>query len=98
MAGKERVVTFKAGERLTEALERLPNKSEFIRRAVELALTSACPLCGGSGLLSEEQHKHLRDFLQNHPLTKCDECKAVHFVCHSQAELPDETDGQGARA
>ena len=81
MAAKERVVTFKAGGRLAEALERLPNKSEFIRRAVESALSGACPLCGGSGHLSSEQQRHLHEFLTSHTLAKCDECQAVHFIC-----------------
>jgi len=88
MAVKERVVTFKADGLLAEALERLPNKSEFIRRAVESALSGACPLCGGSGHLSTEQRRHLREFLANHPLEKCDECQAVHFVCQHQDGHP----------
>ncbi|MDR3088615.1 MAG: hypothetical protein LBU39_02220 [Desulfobulbaceae bacterium] len=86
MVMKERVMTFKASGRLAEMLERLPNKSEFIRHAVEAALAGACPLCGGSGLLSEEQRRHLRRFLEHHPLEKCDECQAVHFVCQHQSE------------
>ncbi|MDR0477983.1 MAG: hypothetical protein LBH14_08655 [Desulfobulbaceae bacterium] len=84
MTVKERVVTFKAGGRLAEALERLPNKSEFIRRAVELALSGACPLCSGSGHLSSEQQQHLHEFLLNHSLAKCNECHALHFVCQHQ--------------
>ena len=84
MPSKERVVTFKAGERLAGALERLPNKSEFIRRAIESALSGACPLCAGSGHLSSEQQRHLQEFLISHQLEKCDECHALHFVCQRQ--------------
>ncbi|HBT97792.1 MAG TPA: hypothetical protein DEB25_09285 [Desulfobulbaceae bacterium] len=90
MAAKERVVTFKADGSLAEALERLPNKSDFIRRAVKSALSGACPLCGGSGHLSAQQRRHLRKFLASHPLEKCDDCQAVHFVCQHQ-----EADRQG---
>lgn len=86
MTVKEKVVTFKAGGRLAEALERLPNKSEFIRRAVESALSGTCPLCAGSGHLSSEQQRHLHKFLTSHPLEKCDQCHALHFVCQHQNE------------
>ena len=92
MTIKERVVTFKAGGRLVEALERLPNKSEFIRRAVASALSGACPLCGGSGHLSSEQQRHLHEFLSSHALEKCAECHAVHFVCQHQDGHPQEED------
>ena len=46
---KNSVITFKADEEMTEALERIPNKSEFIRAAVANALQENCPLCGGTG-------------------------------------------------
>jgi len=92
---KERVVTFKAGERLAEALERLPNKSAFIRQAVESALSGACPLCGGSGHLSAEQRRHLQGFLISHSLEKCGDCRAVHFVCQHQ-DAYAQGQGQGA--
>ncbi len=81
MKKKERVFTFKVDEALAGSLDAIANKSAFIRKAVEEALGRKCPLCGGTGSLSPEQDRHLREFLTQHPLEKCEECDAVHFVC-----------------
>lgn len=81
---KERVFTFKADEDLAEMLDRIPNKSEFIRQAIEGALENRCPLCSGTGSLTQAQRSHMRDFLALHSLEKCEECNAVHFVCQTE--------------
>ncbi|WP_136796302.1 CopG family transcriptional regulator [Desulfosediminicola ganghwensis] len=78
---KERVFTFKADEELAEILDRIPNKSEFIRRAIEMAMENRCPLCNGTGSLTPAQHNHMKHFMAVHSLKRCDECDAVHFVC-----------------
>ncbi|MBU0943544.1 MAG: CopG family transcriptional regulator [Proteobacteria bacterium] len=80
---RERVFSFKADGDLAEALENTPNRSEFIRKALLTTLEHECPLCKGSGVLTLEQGKHLEQFLTVHPLTRCEECQAMHFVCHS---------------
>lgn len=85
---KERVFTFKANEDLAETLDSIPNKSEFIRNAIEVALNKKCPLCNGTGTLTSAQHTHMQEFLTLHPLQKCDECDAVHFVCQTQEDKP----------
>jgi hypothetical protein len=86
MKKKERVFTFKTDENLAEELARIPNKSEFIRHAIERALANKCPLCNGSGSLSPAQAKHLAEFLDGHSLKKCDECDAVHFTCGTKEQ------------
>ena len=48
---RKRVVGFLAPDELAEQLDRLPNKSEFIRAALLARLGCPCPLCKGSGLL-----------------------------------------------
>jgi metal-responsive CopG/Arc/MetJ family transcriptional regulator len=54
MAGRRKleVVSFKAEAPLVDALDALPNRSEFIRLALRTALKGTCPLCGGTGILS----------------------------------------------
>lgn len=79
---RERIFTFKTDEQLARQLDRIANKSEFIRNAILTALDHDCPLCRGTGLLSPEQRKHWNHFLTLHTLEKCDECNAVHFVCN----------------
>ena len=86
MKKKERVFTFKADEQLAESLARIPNKSEFIRRALEEALENKCPLCAGTGSLTPEQRRHMEHFLLLHSLEKCEECDAVHFVCRTETQ------------
>ncbi len=79
MGGRRRleVVTFKAEAPLVEALEGIPNRSEFIRAAIVSALDGACPLCGGSGTLSLHQREHWRAFMKTHSLKRCKECRGV---------------------
>ncbi len=81
MKRKERIFTFKTDDRMGDSLDEIPNKSEFIRRAVQTALAQKCPLCNGSGTLTQQQQNHLEEFLTLHSLEKCGECEAVHFVC-----------------
>ncbi len=81
---KERVFTFKADEQLADLLDDLPNRSEFIRKALLSAMNRHCPLCHGSGILTVEQQGHLEQFLITHSLEKCMTCNAVHFTCPQQ--------------
>ncbi|MFV0436696.1 MAG: CopG family transcriptional regulator [Desulfopila sp.] len=81
---RERVFTFKADAEMAELLDRLANKSEFIRKAIEEALGSRCPLCNGTGSLTPEQSTHMRQFLALHSLERCEKCNAVHFVCQCE--------------
>ena len=78
---KRETITFKADETLAKALEKVTNKSEFIRNAILNALENGCPLCQGTGILTSEQRDHWAKFLNTHSLQKCDACKAVHLVC-----------------
>ena len=43
------MVAFRAPLELGRLLETLPNKSEFIRSAIEAQLDQVCPTCHGSG-------------------------------------------------
>jgi hypothetical protein len=78
---KEEIISFKVDGALAEAIQRAPNRSEFIRGAILAALDNACPLCQGTGLLSPDQKKHWEGFRRQHPLIECRECHAVHLEC-----------------
>jgi len=96
-SSKNTVVTFKVDETLWEALQGVPNRSEFIRSAVVAALDGACPLCKGTGILTAAQRHHWRDFARNHPLQRCSDCDAVHLVCAANADQADQhTGNEGA--
>lgn len=49
---KQEVITFKADEALLDAMRGIPNRSEFIRKAIVSALGSVCPSCRGTGYVS----------------------------------------------
>lgn len=78
---KHDIVTFKVDAELREALESLPNRSEFIRSAIRAALKGTCPLCRGTGTLTTEERRHWDAFVQHHAVRTCDNCHAVHLVC-----------------
>ncbi len=69
------IVAFKVEPELAALLDAMPNKSEFIRAAVQGRLATACPLCRGSGVapfggVGDE----LTKLVQQHPLCVCAGC------------------------
>ena len=59
---KESVVSFKADHNLAKLLQAMPNRSEFIRRALLQAMESTCPLCQGTGIMTPAQRGALGEF------------------------------------
>jgi hypothetical protein len=78
---KSDLITFKVEPSLAELIERLPNRSEFIRKALLAALRNTCPLCQGVGVLTPEQRKHWDRFTRRHKVERCDGCHAIHLEC-----------------
>jgi hypothetical protein len=91
---KSDLISFKVEPSLAEAIERLPNRSEFIRKAVLAALRSTCPLCQGIGVLTPEQRSHWDRFTRRHTVERCEDCNAVHLHCGCGAQ---ECAGEGGR-
>ena len=89
---KSAVITFKAEGKMLEALNDIPNRSEFIRAAVLNALSETCPLCGGAGFLNAKQRQHWEDFSRQHTIRHCRKCDALTFECreHSGEEDADK--------
>src|SRR5690242_17538717 len=71
---KTAVVAFKVEEELAEFLNRLPNKSAFIRKAIAAQLGTACPLCNGTGTVSRGVHDHYAPLLLRFNRSHCDGC------------------------
>lgn len=55
---KSQIVAFKVEDDLARFLDDLPNKSEFIRRAILAQFGMNCPLCTGTGVVP----RHPRPF------------------------------------
>ncbi len=84
-AAKQEVVTFKASADLVEAMRGVPNRSAFIRDAILAALDSACPLCGGTGILTPKQAEHWAEFSETHTIEECRTCHEMHVRCEYEA-------------
>jgi hypothetical protein len=78
---KTATITLKVDPAFAEIIDRLPNKSEFIRNAILGALENTCPLCQGTGVLSPEQKEHWESFTQHHLVKTCESCRAVYLEC-----------------
>lgn len=71
---KKAVVAFKVEEQLAEFLNKLPNKSAFIRKAIVAQLGMACPLCNGAGVVPRGVHDHYAPLLRQFNQSHCDRC------------------------
>ena len=78
---KEEIITFKADETLAGLLKQIPNRSDFIRKALLQALGNECPLCHGSGALTPNQMNHWERFAKYHSISKCDTCNEFYLIC-----------------
>ncbi|MDD5475538.1 MAG: ribbon-helix-helix domain-containing protein [Syntrophales bacterium] len=81
MKKKEDVISFKVDEDLMSVLKEIPNRSEFIRKALIQALGVTCPLCNGNGMLNAGQCRHWEVFSHGHSVEHCDRCNENHLVC-----------------
>jgi hypothetical protein len=71
---KKEVVAFKVEKELADLLNKLPNKSAFIRKAIAAQLGVACPLCHGKGVVPPGVHDHYAPLLSQHASRSCDGC------------------------
>ncbi len=78
---KSEIVTFKVDPVLAQALNAVTNKSAFIRSAVASALGAICPLCRGSGILTQCQKEHWDNFSASHNVEECHTCREPYLSC-----------------
>jgi hypothetical protein len=71
---KTAVVAFKVEKELAELLNKLPNKSAFIRGAIAAQMGMACPLCNGRGVVARGVHDHYAKVLAESLSGHCDGC------------------------
>jgi hypothetical protein len=88
----KQIVAFKVEPELAAVLDAMPNKSEFIRAAVQNRLEQACPLCRGTGIApSGGASGELAKLVSQHPLVVCAGCGAKEpRPCHSPGHCHDE--------
>lgn len=87
---KTAVVAFKVEEELAEFLNKLPNKSAFIRKAIAAQLGMACPLCNGKGVVPRGVHDHYALLLSQFNRRLCDGCGNEMPLPHEPGDLGEE--------
>jgi hypothetical protein len=87
---KTAVVAFKVEEELAELLNKLPNKSAFIRKAIAAQLGMACPLCNGAGVVPRGVHDHYAPLLAELRSRSCDGCGDELHLPHEPGDLDPE--------
>jgi hypothetical protein len=73
---KKKIVAFKVEEDLAEFLDKLKNKSEFIRKAILAQFSMECPLCSGTGVVPRGLHNHYKPIILKENKHPCDKCRA----------------------
>jgi hypothetical protein len=76
-SGKQVVVAFRVDRHLAEELDRLPDKSGFIRGAIERAFHVSCPVCEGRGAVSHETAAFVGRILKREKARRCPCCGSV---------------------
>jgi hypothetical protein len=88
---KTAVVAFKVERELADLLNKLPNKSAFIRKAIAAQLGVACPLCNGQGVVPRGVHDHYQPLLAQLNMRHCDGCGNALSLPRDPGELaPDD--------
>jgi hypothetical protein len=73
--GRSLLLGIKVEAELADVLNKLPNKSAFIRKAILAQLDVVpCPLCGGAGIVPAGIHAHYAPFLAAHRCSPCEGC------------------------
>jgi hypothetical protein len=84
-------VAFKVEQELADLLDKLPNKSAFIRKAIAAQLGVACPLCHGKGVVPRGVHDHYAPLLTRLSSRDCEGCGHALNVPLEPGELDDES-------
>jgi hypothetical protein len=96
---KSVIVTFRVDAHLAEALERIPDKSGFIREALVNRLHEPCPACNGAGRVDCDAAKWLARVLLEKGARNCDCCGTAFAPAkpaRGEAKSPEAKPGDPA--
>lgn len=85
------VVAFKVEAELAELLNKLPNKSAFIRKAIAAQLGATCPLCAGKGVVPRGLHDHFAPLVEQFRSRSCEGCGHELNLPLDAGDLDDES-------
>ena len=83
---KQKVITFKVDPEIEELLNKIPNKSDFIRNSILKAMDCICPLCSGTGILNANQKEHWDKFQEEHQVIRCHDCDELYIKCNHESK------------
>lgn len=90
---KKQIVAFKVEDEIAEFLDKLPNKSEFIRKAILAQFAMNCPLCSGTGVVDRGIHDHFKALIPQQCQRQCEKCHTmVRFPLTVDAVAPADRD------
>jgi hypothetical protein len=87
---KTAVVAFKVEKELAELLNKLPNKSAFIRKAIAAELGMACPLCNGKGVVPRGLHYYYAEVVRQSNSLHCQGCGSTLALPLDPGELAQD--------
>jgi hypothetical protein len=90
---KANIVAFKVEDDLAEFLNKLPNKSEFIRKAILAQFGMTCPLCTGGGVVPRGVHEHYAPVIRDNNKHPCEKCRTpieIPLSVNAVADGPDK--------
>jgi hypothetical protein len=93
---KHRVVTFKVEEDVATFLDSMPNKSEFIRKALLSALLEPCPVCNGRGSVPRSLRCDLQKIFHDQKFVPCSFC-GYEFPLSTEKSLKGAQDRERLR-
>ena len=85
---KSKIVAFKVEEEIAEFLNNLPNKSDFIRKAILAQFGMTCPLCSGTGVVPRGIHEHYKPLIAKYNQRACEKCKTLVDIPLSAEAAP----------
>ncbi|MCY3021538.1 MAG: hypothetical protein NTW87_21195 [Planctomycetota bacterium] len=89
-------MTFKVAADVAAFLDGMPNKSDFIRKALLSALLEPCPVCHGKGSVPRSLRLDLQRLFQKHQFVPCSFC-GYEFPLGSERSHKSESDRERLR-
>jgi hypothetical protein len=77
---RAKTVAFKADAELAEFLGRLPNASDFIRKAILAQFRMTCPLCTGTGVVPRGVGEHFAEVVVRFRVRPCETCGSAEPI------------------
>ncbi|MFN6054298.1 MAG: hypothetical protein ACK47R_26015 [Planctomycetia bacterium] len=88
---KTAIVAFKVEQELADLLNNLPNKSDFIRKAIAAQLGVPCPLCKGGGVVSRGISDRFLPLVEQFRNQNCQGCGTKIEIPIGKGDMDTET-------